>query len=160
MASKKYDLENLLADTLAIVTNNFNTKLLAIDAEKNDGITLKPLDLQKCFFQDLNKSEVAAAPLFLFYGVDDPVADGIGPHTALTCHLFFILVLQDTGENKKYMTRLLRYLRAMQEIFQDNYDKNPRVGRLSVSSIAPVSFSVEGGGSFKAVGVKVKAVLA
>lgn len=156
----KYDIENLLADTLKIVNDNLNVKLRAISAEKADGLNLLELDPAKCFFQDLDKSDAIAAPLFLFYGVDDPQVDGIGPASAIRAELFFILVLMDTGENKLFMTRLLRYMRAMQEIFQDNYDKIVRVGRISVSSLAPVSFTIQGGGSFKAVGVKLKASLA
>lgn len=156
----KYDLENLLADCLGVVTSNLNTKLAAITSEKGDGLALETLDPAQIFFQDLNKSDAAASNLFLFYGIEDPQADGIGPATALRNELFFILVLKDTGETTVFMKRLLRYMRAMQEIFQDNYDKIPRVGKIAVSSLSPVSFTIEGGGSFKAVGVKIRAILA
>ena len=158
--ARKFDIEILLSDLRAIALANLNTKLASIDAEKNDGITLKQLDPDKVFFQDLDKSDAAAAPLFLYYGLDDPVTDAIGAHTALQLSIYFILVLQDTAENFTYMTRLLRYMRAMQEIFQENYATIQYVSRIQVSSLSPVSFTVEGTGTFKATGVKIKAVLA
>jgi hypothetical protein len=157
----KYDIENLLTDLAAIAKTNLNTKIAAITAEKNDDIVLKTIDSGAYFFQSLAKNRAASYPVFLFYGMDDPTADGIGPGTAETVNIFFLVVLQDTAEEEVYMTRLLRYSRALKEIFEENYATIRRVSRILVSNLAPVSFEIENvSGTFKAVGVKVRATLA
>lgn len=155
----KYDAEKLLIDLAGIVTGNLNAKIDVINTEKNDSVTLKHLDTTKVFFQDLNTENVAA-DLFLFYGLEDPQAEGLGPYTASRFEIFFILAVADTGENgSAYMTRLLRYMRAMKEIFEDNYSTIPQAGRLRISSLSPVPLNALGNGPYGATGVRIKADL-
>lgn len=156
----KYDVESLLNDLKAIVVNNINTQLALIDVEKNDGVTMGEIDDNAYFFQSLQMSTAANYPVFVFYGIDDPVTSGIGHATSKAIDVFFIVVLQDTAENAVYMTRLLRYGRAMEEIFEKNFATITRAARLLVSSLAPVSFAVlNTPGSYKGVGVKIKATI-
>lgn len=158
-----YDIESLSADLVGILKTNFATKLAAITTEKGDSLTLLVPDTTRGYlFQSLEFSAAAAQPVFVFWGLDDPIPEGSsGQATAQKIDFFFILMLQDTAENATFMTRLLRYMRAMKEIFEENYTKINRVARLSVSSLAPVPLGdLNGAGSFKATGVRIRANLA
>lgn len=159
----RYDAENLANDLVAILKTNLSTKLTAITAEKGDSLTLSPVDTTRgYFFQSLEKATAAALPVFIFWGLDDPIAKGSsGMATAQEIDFFFILVLQDTAENETFIIRLMRYMRAIREVFEENYTTINRAARISVSSLAPVPIeSLNAAGTFKATGVKIRANLA
>lgn len=151
-----YDLEQLCFDLQTIASANLATKLAALDTEKNDGLTLKAPASTAYFFQALNKAQATADDVFVFFGMDDPTADGLGPMTVEEVEIFFIVMARDTGENQQYLRRMLRYSRALKEIFQENFSNTPWKNKLKVTSIAPVSFTIQGVPStFMGAGVKV-----
>jgi hypothetical protein len=151
-----YDIEKLLTDMKAVAVANLDTKLAAIAAEKGDGLTLATIPAAAYIFQTLTRNHATAYPAFMFYGYDDPTADGIGPYTLEEFEIFFIAMVKDTAENGVYLTRMMRYGRALKEIFQDGFNNTPWKNKLKVSSVAPVSFQIAGGpGSFMGAGVKV-----
>ena len=159
----RYDLENLIDDCVALLQANLATKLAAISAEKNDGLVLAVPDTTNgYFFQSLEKSTAAAQSVFVFYGLDDPEPlASSGQATGQKVDLFFIVVLQDTAENSIFVTRLMRYMRAVREIFEENFTGINRSVRLSVSSLAPVPIAaLDNSGAFGATGVKIRATIA
>ncbi len=158
--SARYDIEELLRDLLEVCKANLNTKLAALDAEKNDGITLLTVPDEAYFFQSLEKARAAPYNAFVFWGLDDPTPDGHGPYTLENLGIFFIVVVRDTAETENYLFRLMRYSRAMKEIFEQNFSKNRGRVKLSVQNLSPVGFDALGmPGSFKAVGVRLSGTI-
>lgn len=157
----RYDLESLLNDLKAVAVANLNAKLSAISSEKNDDIALLPVPNEAYFFQVLDKKKAGHFPAFIFYGASDPTVQAIGAGTAEDYEVFFIAVLRETAEGEAFSTRLLRYSRALKEIFETAFTQNKIRTRISVSSITPTNFAIQDQpGSFRGVGVKVRAVLA
>lgn len=156
----RYDIENFLSDLVATCKAKLNTKIADINAEKGDAITVATVPDEAYFFQALNKAKAAPYPVFMFYGLEDPETDGLGPYTSESYEIYFIVVVKDTAENEIYLTKLLRYARALKEIFEQNFSKNPWGIKLKVSSLSPVGFEALGmPGSFKACGAKIRATL-
>lgn len=157
----KRDLETIIFDLEALVKANLPAKLLAIDADKGDGITLTQIPDAAYFFQDLKQSDAAAYPAFISFGIEDPTPEGIGPSTSEATEIFFVVVLQGDGTPRDIYKKLLRYMRGLKEIFQENFDKIPSTSRLIVSSLSPVAIvAPTTNWSFRAAGVKIRAVIA
>lgn len=157
----RYDLEKLLNDMKAVAVAGLNAKLAAISAEKGDEIALLPIEEGAYFFQVLDKSKAGHHKAFIFYGASDPTVQAIGASTAEDYEIFFIVVLRETVEGEAFSTRLMRYARALKEIFETAFTQNKIRTRISVSTITPTNFAIQGQpGMFKGVGVKVRAVLA
>jgi hypothetical protein len=151
-----YDLEKLSFDLREICKANIVAKLLAIDTEKADGVTMQSPHASAYFFQALTKAQASQYPCFVFFGMDDPISDGLGPMSVEEVELFFIVMLKDTAENEVYLQRMLRYSRALKEIFQENFNNTPWKNKLKITSVAPVSFQIAGVAStFAGAGVKV-----
>lgn len=156
----KYDLEQLLSDLKAVCITNLNTKLAAITTEKGDSLSLPTISSDAYFFQRLDKNRVGPFKAFLFYAVEDPNADGIGPHTLEEYLINFIVALKDTADGEDFTTRLLRYSRALKEIFETACTQNKVRTKIVVSSLSPQAFSMQDvPGVFKGVGVQIKAVI-
>ena len=156
----RYDLESLITDLKAICQANLNAKLTAIDAEKADGLTSFQIPTTAYLFQDLRQESIAPHKAIMFFGVDDPESNGIGPATLERVEIYFIVICQRLPDALEYHTRLLRYMRALKEIFEENWHKIPNANRFTISSLSPTT--LEGPGfqaGYKAVGVKVQAIL-
>lgn len=159
--ARKYDVEDLIDGLDTILKASLNTKIAALNAEKNDSITLADIPNEAYFFQDLKLQDVQAYDNFLLYGLGEPKIEAQGPYTAEIERLFYVIVVKDTAENSVYLKKLLRYRRILKEIFEENFTKNGLGGRLIVTSLAPVDYEVMGSGTtFRAVGVIVEAALA
>jgi hypothetical protein len=157
----KVDTESLLFALKDCLQTNLNTKIAAIALEKADGLTLASVPTEAWFCQSLKWSHAAAHDIFVFFGVDDPQVEGIGPYTLEKESMFFTIVMKDTAENETYIKKLFRYRRAIKEVFEENFSKNPIGGRLIITSLAPISFGMEGmKDTFKAVGVNIEATIA
>jgi len=74
----KVDLETILADVKATMVAHFNAKLTALNTEKNDGITLLPLDGDAYFLQQLNGKLANWNPICV-YGCDNIETISRGP---------------------------------------------------------------------------------
>ncbi len=117
----KYDLENLLADVKAIMVANINTKLVEIDTEKGD-LTMAPIDNDAYFEQSLT-TKTANWDQFILYGISDIESDGKGPMTLQKVSVQIVLILSDFGNDPDINKRVLRYGRALKEIFEKNWKK-------------------------------------
>lgn len=157
--ARKYDIEDVLTDMKSVCTTNLATKLLEIDAEKADRALL-PVNANAYFFQSLEHAKAAAFPVFIYYWMEDPTADGLGPNTLQDLEISFVVVLKDTAENDFYLTRMLRYSRALKEIFEQSCTGNMKHLRMLISSLSPVTFMIEGADtSFHAAGIKLRVKL-
>lgn len=154
----KYDVENLLADIKTILVNNLNTKLAAIDSEKNDGITLKTVAEDAYILQSMDAKSANYNP-YILYGVVDIEGEGFGPMTQQILQIQVALVLADFGEQEMGKV-MLRYLRALQEVIEDNWTENNNGVKLSISSLVPIDLqNINTSNRYKAVGLDIRAAL-
>lgn len=130
----KYDVERLYSDIESLLKSELNNKLLEIDTEKAD-IVLDPVDDNAYFFQTMTENAENYDP-FLFYGEDQVIATGTGPATVETFSIDIGIILQIKNDPTTG-TRLLRYRRALREIFEKNWVKINRNVKLKVTSLAP-----------------------
>ena len=157
----RFDLELLLSSLKQVCLDDLNAKLSAITTEKADGNEMLSVPSDAYFFQVLHKSAVGARPVFMYYGAEDPEANPLGPHTAENYNLFFVVALARTAEEQSFEIRLLRYARALKEIFETAFTQNKIRTKILVTSITPTNFALAGSsGTFVGVGVKIKAVIA
>lgn len=156
----KYDLESLLAQIKTVCTDGLNTRLTAITTEKGDSVELPSIASAAYFYQVLDKSLVGAHKAFIFYGSDDPVAQAEGPHTLEDYQIFVIAVLREYADGEAMSVRMMRYARALKEIFEEAYTSRKISTKILVSSITPTNLAIQDvEGSFRACGVKIRAVI-
>jgi hypothetical protein len=155
MAVARYDVELLLADIKSIMTTNLNTKITAINTEKGDSL-LTAIDSNAYFLQDMNQNSGIVYDPFIYYGVEDVATVSIGGHTSKQVSIPVIMVLSDVGQASSPATRLFRYWRALEEIFEEHWsdcDNNGAI-KIGVKSLTPVSWQLENSAAtYKCVGV-------
>lgn len=135
--ARKYDIEDLASDLEAVMKNFLNPKLASLDAEKADGMTLSPVDANAYFFASLDGKEASYNP-FIVYGIDDIATDANGSATANTITFNLALVLTDEGLDLQIVNRMLRYQRALREIFEENWSQSRNGIKLKIQSLVPV----------------------
>lgn len=156
----KYDVESLCNDLKDVCISKLNAKLTELSAEKADGVELPPVPSDAYFFQSLAKSAAGQHPVFMFYGLENPTTESIGAHTMESHAVDFVVCLRDRGDGEKMTTRLLRYSRALKEIFEQAFVERKIGCRIEVSSLTPTHFGIENvPHTFHGVGVKIGAVL-
>lgn len=146
MASR-YDLENLLADVKALLVGNFNTALAAVEVEKESQglpvMTLLPVDPIVGYFQQgWSPQNMNINPAIVF-GVQEILVEGAGPATKKEYVLFIDAVLVDRQEDLLINQRVLRYSRALEDVFHQNYDRLPSASRIKIKTVLPLSFKLD-----------------
>jgi hypothetical protein len=152
----RYDIENFFDDLKAFLQANMNTKLAAIDAEKADGITLGTISNAAYFFQTLG-DEIANYNPFVFYGIDQLPANAIYSNVDAAITAQVVIVLSDDENDPNIMKRLLRYQRALIELFESNYAGISKIGKILVSGLAPAPLALAGrAGLDRVIGVNLE----
>lgn len=156
----KYDVENLLSDIQSLLTTYLNTKLSEIDTEKNDGITLKQVDSSAYFLQTLDGKAANFDP-FILYGVDTIESDGRRSATLRKYQISVVIVLADSRSEVTPAARMFRYLRALEEVFEEHWAENGNAINLVIQSLEPVEIKLFNTSQpYRAVGVRFEAGLA
>lgn len=151
----RYDIETFCSDLDTFLKANLNAKLLQLDSEKNDGITLLPVGASSYFFQTLNDTVTNYNP-FIYYGVDQVQTEGIGPATRRAYSIDIVLCFTDSGGDAPGVVakRLFRYSRALEEIFLENWRSIGSAPKIKLQSLAPVSFKfLNSSDEYRAIGV-------
>jgi hypothetical protein len=157
MAQGKFDIETALNNVKQLLQANLNTKLAAIDAEKADGITLAQIPSGAYILQSLDQAVAAQFNPFVLYGIDKIDSNGIGPSTAKSFTVSVIIIVADPGSDPTILTRLLRYLRALEEVFEDSFGTALQREIVTVESLEPVQFRlVNSNDDCRAIGVSLK----
>ena len=150
----KYDVERLIDDTLAIVKSNLNDKLDEIQNEKDtllgdDNFNLPRID-DKAYFDSLD-DKVANFNEYVYYGVGDNAVIEIASAEASEVSLFFTVVLHYDGDDRIYR-KMLRYIRALQEIVSENFGEIPECSNFKVATISPADLKDLDGDTFHKIG--------
>lgn len=134
----KYDIEKLEADLLALVKAELPAKLTEITAEKADSITsVIPVDADYINTTDdfpINRK------LIVYYGLTDGDPFSISAATSQDNRYAFLVYLYELNQTPGVVRKMLfRYIRALEEIFKENFDRLSFVSNMSLAVIAPTS---------------------
>lgn len=156
----KYDTERFLEDIKAILTSKLNAKFLEIDTEKADTITLKPVGSTSYFLQGLNERAANLDP-FVVYGYEPGDTKSIGSSSAQDILVSVVIVVSDHGSDLMN-TQMLRYARALKEVFEENWQMVEFSTKLRINELEPINLKLDADGDnqYKAVGIQILTNLA
>jgi hypothetical protein len=157
----RYDLEQLMAEIQALLAANFNTKVAAISTEKADSMVMKTV-ASGAYFTTMNFKQANYNP-FILYGIEDIQSDSTESASIRTVTIQVALILTDSGDDTdvKMQARMLRYLRALEEVFQDSYQLAESGVKLKIQSLRPDTFAYANSTELaRVVGVNLTAVFA
>lgn len=143
MSEPKLTIEFVCDRVKAFMVANLNTKLAAIDAELNDGITLATIPSAAYFFDYLG-AEIANFPVFVLYGAQPEAGARSGHMIATKLTIPIAVVLTDEGNDLNILRRLLRYQRALKEIFELQWNREPGALTFEVVNLAPYEIKLLG----------------
>lgn len=139
--TKKIDPEVmifLIADHAKAI---INSKITAINEEKDDGITLDEIKDSAWFFQSLDDGNHNFDP-FILYFIDDMTANGAGNQIARKIVLEFdIFLINDQNEN--FQRKILRYQRALEETLLSAWGKVGPTYALEVQALTPIDVKMQ-----------------
>ena len=154
-----YDLENLMSDVKAIMVNNLNTKISSINSEKSDSTTLLTVDSDAYFLQELDSTTVNYNP-FIFYSCEEIEGSGTATTVPEQFLINCILVLADQSAYSDIPSRMFRYLRAMKEIFEENFFIKANSNYVSINQITPIPLTgLNEQQEFRATGIQITTTL-
>ncbi len=132
----KCDVETVEADLLALVQAKLPDKIAEITAEKADGIVLTvPANTD---YINTTDDEVNNTDLIVHYGITDGVPLSIGSNTAEDNRYVFNIYLDELNQQPGIVRKkLFRYIRALKEIFEENFKKFSYLSSMKVETIAP-----------------------
>lgn len=154
----KMDVEEFYDFTVALVRDNIDAKIDAINAEKGDTLLQKPTSGQ--FVSDVTE-QVLAHDFFLFYTMaPSKVLDNAGPNTSLEITMMFYVVFVDPAGGSDSFKKAVRYTRALAEIFKDNYDSYAHSSDFELVSHIPQSAQFENSSEwYKIGGIEIKGAI-
>jgi len=132
----KHDLEFLIDQVEQILKDNINVKLNAIDIEKADGISLKKIDECAYFKQELDSRTVNFNPFVLMF-IKDIQGEGLGPATLQLVTLTVLICLTDQNPEDSIYRQVVRYHRALKEVFEDHFTEIESASRITVTTLRP-----------------------
>ena len=150
-----FDLEDFRDILKAYLVDNMVAKVAEINTEKGDSLLV--VIPESSYFQDFNEKIVNVTD-FIYFGFlpfDPGISSGNSIGQEIT--MFFMTMVSDheggiLGENK-----ILRYTRAMIEIFQANALANAHISDLEITILPPDLVQIRPGADwYKAGGVYVK----
>ena len=141
----KYDVEKILDDIESLLKEKLNAQLQSIAAEKDAlGKTVDtPEILETSYFQQTWSDNILNVTPAIFYGVDTIQATGNGPTTLEVFKIFVEVVYIDSGMDTNGKRRLLRYSRAIKEVFEKNFDALPWANKINIETIRPLAFTLD-----------------
>jgi hypothetical protein len=153
----RYDIESLCDDIKAILVANLTAKIMALNTEKADTVTLADVSAEAYIFQSMNGVTVNYNP-FIFYGVQEIDGEGGQSYTPSRVDVSVILVLEDSGEDIDIGRRMLRYGRALKEVFEEHFQDTSHGVKLTVQSQVPIEITLMNSSErHRAIGVLVRA---
>ncbi len=142
----KYDIENLLEDVKAILVANLNTKVAAIESEKEaagkQAVTMLSVASGNYYEQNWSDKILNTNPS-IFYGVEQVQATGAGPATAQAIKVFVEIICIDKQEDLFMSKRINRYSRAIKEVLESNYDQLSQGNQMHIETVRPVAFRLD-----------------
>ena len=154
-----FDLEDFRDTLKAILVDNMVAKVAEINTEKGDTLLIVIPEAQ--YFQDFNKKLVNFKDFIYFGFLPFDPAISTGGQFSQEVSMFFLTMVSDQGGGIVGENKILRYTRAMAEIFQEHSSDNAMISDLEITPLPPDLIQIEPGAVwYKAGGVYVKGVIA
>lgn len=156
MSGEQYDIETFRDDILAIVQANLGTKITAINAEKNDGITITDIASEN-YYNDMSDQVFNISPFILYYLVNlESKTIGAMTQTLITMQMSVVF---DNTNQVNTESKVLRYSRCLKEVIQENFKKSASASALNIEQFLPVDLRLNQGSDFKMGGIHVTATI-
>lgn len=153
----KYDLENFATDIRDLLLLRLNEKIQLINVEKGD-FEIKEVSENAYCFQSLDERAMNYSP-FLIYGFDDIISVSNGPLNADSVLFSATIIIADDGA-KNIMSKLLRYQRALREVFQKHWDEIGHAQKGEIKSLNPLAFQFANSSHpSRAIGIQIMSTL-
>lgn len=143
-----FDPENLLDTVLGIMQKDdaLNAQVTLVDNEKiQQGKelrpALKPFKDSSYYVQTWVDKILSSSPA-IFFGIEDVSSTSVGAATAQTIKVFVEVILVDNGLSNDVHRRLMRYTRALKELFEKNFAPSIATSRVEVDSVRPLAFKI------------------
>jgi hypothetical protein len=117
----KTDIESVLDGVKAFLVANLNTQIAALNAEKNDGISLKSVNATAYHLQYPQDRTELGDPFVVYDEAQEPRIEANGGMVAAVHSVGVSIVLADNGLDGDIVKRLFRYRRALQDLFSDKW---------------------------------------
>lgn len=156
----KYDEELAVKDAIDLVKQKLSAKIAQINAEKNDDIVLATIPEAQYIFEMLTDEILNYKGYMVIYGIQDtPVREQSDGNTIEDIVVSVQIGTFDNGEKdrSKTMYKLLRYRRALKEIFLENSDVFRGYAKSKVKSLKPDAFPINNKYVLITIGVDVVA---
>lgn len=136
MAIKKQDLEVILDSVVTLLQSKLNSKLTAISTEKGDTVPNLAIDNNAYVILGLNQKTINFDPFVMLIATDIKTKGerGISAHEV---DLSVLTIKADEGENINIHRTMLRYMRAMEEVFEENYSALDTGVFYNIQTLAP-----------------------
>lgn len=154
-----FDLEDFRTTLKAYLVDNMAAKIAELNTLKADSLTLVVIP-EAQYFQDFNEKIVNFKDFIYFGFLPFEPGDSNAGEIGQPVSMFFMTLVTDqdggiVGENK-----ILRYTRAMFEIFRDKATAHANISDLEITILPPEAVSLDAGSEwYKAGGVYVKGTL-
>lgn len=159
------DEEDILDDIETLLKAQLNTNIAAIEAAKviaGKGITggLASIEATSYYRQSWDDRILNTSPS-IYYGIEDVGSKGVGPGTVRQVKVFVEAVVVDSNNDGFANSRVLRYARAIREVFEQNYAMFAE-GKTIIETVRPTSFKLglDSSEELKVGGVSLTTVLA
>lgn len=148
-----YDLEQFRDDMKALLVDNLAAKIAEIAVEKGESIITEIPEA--AYFSDLNE-KIINVENFIHYGFlpfdeGDSNANEIGQPVSM----FFMAMLTDSDGGDVGENKILRYTRAMFEIFAEKATSFQSISILKIQVLPPELVNIQDTGWYRAGGVYV-----
>jgi hypothetical protein len=133
----RVDLEAVCVAIEAFMKQQLNAKIAALNTEKGDSITLSDVPDTAYYFSSFG-SEMGNFDPCILYGVKNiEVIDSQGGAAIEKNTVQIYVIKADNGNDKLIARRMLRYQRALKEIFQEKWNSVLGSLHFKIFSLAP-----------------------
>jgi len=143
-----FDTEQVLKNSIAVVKLVLNTDITTINNEKAD-FTIPSINAAAYYFGQIPKGAFNYNPFVVYGFLDNPSLEATQTDNHIkVIQMYFEVVLVDGGnkDDENIIYRLLRYARALENVFNKNHFKIMEgYGNIQVTNLAPTTlFSLDG----------------
>jgi hypothetical protein len=151
--AKPFDDEYHGTRIIEAIKAGLNAKIAAINAEKNDSITLRTVESGAYYYDTWGAAVPNYDPCVIF-AVNVQPTGTVGDHTSQRIEILVQLVHSSTiaSDPLDLFKVNARYRRALKEVAEETFQRQ----RVSIIPLAAVPFAVKTGGLYYAVGVGVE----
>lgn len=135
---------------------NLNTKIAAINAEKNDGITLTSVDSSAYYFMTFGQTMPLYDPVVLFGVEPEEGATNDGESSEIMSLVVEMVVNSKLTPNSETLFKTLaRYRRAIKEVIRDGI-RNSKIPAGDLTNLPNAAFTAGKDEQFFVLGVGIK----